>query len=310
MTRIPAVAHPLIASLRAQLSRLRRRRARRRRRPAGDRRGRRPGDAGDRGRVVICVLQFDAASVAVLDRLLAEGRLPNLAALRDDGRRHELETPGDRLRRGRLLHPLQRGRARRPRDLLPVPVVRAASSGPATPTAFEAPPAVWERLAARRSADARDRPLREPAPGERERRLHLRLGVLPTGSCCRAGRVPRVPRASTLRRHGRGPEATEIFGRPRPARAAAPAREADRGPGADRRPGRGAARTRALRPRLADVQRRAPRRPPVLGPLPGRRARRSTRRPARRSRAPSTRSTSPSTGRSAGCWRRCRPAPT
>jgi hypothetical protein len=42
---------------------------------------------------MICVLQFDAASVAALDRLQADGRLPNLTALAQSGRRFELETP-------------------------------------------------------------------------------------------------------------------------------------------------------------------------------------------------------------------------
>ena len=42
---------------------------------------------------MICVLQFDAASVRVLERMLAAGRLPNLAALRERGRHMTLETP-------------------------------------------------------------------------------------------------------------------------------------------------------------------------------------------------------------------------
>ena len=42
---------------------------------------------------MICVLQFDAASVAVLERLEAEGRLPHLAEILARGRRAELATP-------------------------------------------------------------------------------------------------------------------------------------------------------------------------------------------------------------------------
>ena len=42
---------------------------------------------------MICVLQFDAASVGVLERLLADGRLPHLARLIEGGERVELQTP-------------------------------------------------------------------------------------------------------------------------------------------------------------------------------------------------------------------------
>ena len=58
---------------------------------------------------MICVLQFDAAGAAVLDRLLAEGRLPNLAALAAHGRRHELETPAVDFAAG-AFHTLYSGR--------------------------------------------------------------------------------------------------------------------------------------------------------------------------------------------------------
>ena len=42
---------------------------------------------------MICVLQFDAASVALVERMLAEGELPELAALRERGRHTVLDTP-------------------------------------------------------------------------------------------------------------------------------------------------------------------------------------------------------------------------
>ncbi|HEX9968261.1 MAG TPA: hypothetical protein VGB06_09965, partial [Solirubrobacterales bacterium] len=45
---------------------------------------------------MIAVVQFDAASAALLERLGAEERLPNLAALRARGRRIELDTPAPR----------------------------------------------------------------------------------------------------------------------------------------------------------------------------------------------------------------------
>jgi hypothetical protein len=57
---------------------------------------------------VICVLQFDAASVAVLDRMLAEGRLPALAGLAERGPRTELATPADHFAAG-AFHTLYSG---------------------------------------------------------------------------------------------------------------------------------------------------------------------------------------------------------
>src|SRR4029079_7388394 len=42
---------------------------------------------------VIAVIQFDAASASLLEQMGEEGRLPNLARLRDAGTEVELETP-------------------------------------------------------------------------------------------------------------------------------------------------------------------------------------------------------------------------
>ena len=42
---------------------------------------------------MIAILQFDAASLAHLEKLLAEGHLPTLATLRGRGAWYELETP-------------------------------------------------------------------------------------------------------------------------------------------------------------------------------------------------------------------------
>ena len=44
---------------------------------------------------MIAVIQFDAASARLLERLGAEGRLPNLEALQRRGTRLELETPAE-----------------------------------------------------------------------------------------------------------------------------------------------------------------------------------------------------------------------
>jgi predicted AlkP superfamily phosphohydrolase/phosphomutase len=160
------------------------------------------------------VLQFDAASVAAIERLLGEGRLPNLAELRRRGRWIGLETPavdfaagafptlytGVELGDHGLFYPFQWS----------APEQRARYA-----TAFEAPAAVWERLA--------ERGLRTLAIDPYESRPPNRAaGVI----VCGWGFADRVvlPRWSRpqaegrrwARRFGRGPQATEIFGRPRP----------------------------------------------------------------------------------------------
>jgi predicted AlkP superfamily phosphohydrolase/phosphomutase len=162
---------------------------------------------------VICVLQFDAASVAVLERLVDEGRLPNLARLHDTGRRHELETPATEFAAGAFLslysgvelgdhglfYPFQWS----PREQR----ARYAS-------AFEAPPAVWERLADTGVRTLVIDPYESRPPASANGVLICGWGftdrvVLPRWSRPRRAERPYV------RRHGRGPQTTEIFGRPR-----------------------------------------------------------------------------------------------
>ena len=156
------------------------------------------------------MVQFDAASASLLERLGAEGRLPNLEALRRRGTRLELEGPAEHfpasayqtLYRGvevgdhGLFYPFQwaAGDQR----------VRLAGS-------FEGPPPIWERLGrSGRSTLAIDpyechRP--EGAEGElfsgwgMRERVVLERWSLPDGG-------DRGPR----RRHGRPPDVTEVFG--------------------------------------------------------------------------------------------------
>jgi predicted AlkP superfamily phosphohydrolase/phosphomutase len=163
---------------------------------------------------VICVLQFDAASVAVLERLLGEGRLPNLAALRERGRHHELETPAADFAAG-AFHTLYSGVELADHGLFYPFQWSAAEQRARYATAFDAPPAVWERLAAAG--------LRTLAIDPYESRPPARAnGVFVCGwGFCDRVVLPRWSRPEGAdrehaRRHGRGPQATEIFGRPRP----------------------------------------------------------------------------------------------
>ena len=159
---------------------------------------------------MIAVIQFDAASARLLERLEGEDRLPNLQALRKRGTRLELDTPAEHfpasayqdLYRGvgagdhGLFYPFQwAGGDQR---------VRLAAS-------FEAPPPIWDRLGrAGRSTLAID-PYECHRPHEAEgdltcgwgmrERVVLERWSVPDGS-------DRVPR----RRHGRPPDVTEVFG--------------------------------------------------------------------------------------------------
>src|SRR5215472_14716885 len=54
---------------------------------------RKPHCRSARRALVIAILQFDAASLQHLEKLLAEGHLPNFASLRNRGNWYELETP-------------------------------------------------------------------------------------------------------------------------------------------------------------------------------------------------------------------------
>jgi predicted AlkP superfamily phosphohydrolase/phosphomutase len=157
---------------------------------------------------VICVLQFDAASVAVLERMLAAGDLPTLAVLTERGRRIELETPAIDFAAG-AFHTLYSGVELGDHGLFYPFQFSPRHQRVRYTTAFAAPPAIWERLArAGRSTLAID-PYESRPP--REWRGALACGV---------GFRDRVvlPRWSLPRRAGRaapaGPQATEIFGRP------------------------------------------------------------------------------------------------
>lgn len=157
---------------------------------------------------MICVLQFDAASVRVLDRMLAEGRLESLAALGERGRHRELDGPDADFAAG-AFHTLYSGEELGDHGLF-YPFQFSADAGRVRyANAFEAPEAIWERLARRG--------LRTLAIDPYESRPPRRwLGDL----VCGVGFRDRVvlPRWARPRAAGhsapRGPQATEVFGRP------------------------------------------------------------------------------------------------
>ena len=182
---------------------------------------------------MICVLQFDAASVAVVDRLLAEGRLPALSGLIARGRRLKLKTPASHFAAG-AFHTLYSGVEIGDHGLFYPFQWDAGAQRARYMTAFPAPPAIWERLARAGQRTLAIDPYESRPP--RDWRGTYVCGwqfadrvVLPRWS------LPRGLGRELARRHGRGPQATEIFGRPtarellalRAKLVAAPARVAD-----------------------------------------------------------------------------------
>ena len=181
---------------------------------------------------MICVLQFDAASVAVVERMLAAGRLPVLAGLIGRGRQMTLQTPADHFAAG-AFHTLYSGIELADHGLFYPFQWDAASQRARYMTAFPAPPAIWERLARNELRTLAIDPYESRPPQDWLGTYVCGWGfrdrvVLPRWS------LPRAAGTQLAGIHGEGPHATEIFGRPtvrelltlRTKLAAAPARVA------------------------------------------------------------------------------------
>jgi predicted AlkP superfamily phosphohydrolase/phosphomutase len=161
------------------------------------------------------VLQFDAASVAALERLLAQGRLPNLAAVARAGRRVELSTPAVDFAAGAFLT-LYSGVELGDHGLFYPFQWSAPEQRARYASAFEAPPAVWERLAGAGLRTLAIDPYESRPPERAEGVFVSGWGFADRVVLPRWSRPERAGR-TLARRFGRGPQATEIFGRPRAA---------------------------------------------------------------------------------------------
>jgi predicted AlkP superfamily phosphohydrolase/phosphomutase len=182
---------------------------------------------------VIAVLQFDAASAALLQRLTDQGRLPNLAELRRRGSRIDLEAPAEHfpasayqdLYRGvevgdhGLFYPFQWGADDQR--------IRLAGT-------FAAPPPIWDRLGEHGRSTLAIDPYECHRPHEAEGEMVCGWGMRERVVLERWS-VPDGGDRGARRRHGKPPDVTEVFGAqtPRELRRlrerflAAPARVAD-----------------------------------------------------------------------------------
>lgn len=115
---------------------------------------------------MLAILQFDAASASALDRLLADGRLPTLAALRRRGAWHELDAPATQFAAG-AQHTLYSGVELGDHGLFYPFQWSAADQRVHYMSAFEAPAPVWERLGRRGTRTLAVDPYESRPPAER-----------------------------------------------------------------------------------------------------------------------------------------------
>ncbi len=119
---------------------------------------------------MLAILQFDAASVSVFERLLRDGRLPTVAGLRDRGVRHELEAPATQFAAG-AQYTLYSGVPLADHGLF-YPFQWSAAEQRVRPMlAFDAPQPIWEPLGRRGTRTLAVDPYEsraplEPPPGE------------------------------------------------------------------------------------------------------------------------------------------------
>ncbi|UJA19168.1 hypothetical protein HJD18_02395 [Thermoleophilia bacterium SCSIO 60948] len=184
-------------------------------------------------RGVICVIGFDSPSASVLGRMLDAGRLAVLAELTRRGRRVELATPASEFAAG-AFYSLYSGLELADHGIFYPFQWDAAEQRIRFASELEAPPAVWERLAAAGRRTLAVDPYEGRAPELANGAFVSGVGftdrvVLPGWS------RPADLARETRRRLGRAPDVTEVFGTPtasrllrlREALLAAPDRVAD-----------------------------------------------------------------------------------
>ncbi len=184
-------------------------------------------------RAVIAVLQFDAASASLLQRLVDEGRLPNLEALRARGRTLELDSPAEHFPAS-AYQTLYRGVEVGDHGLFYPFQWRSAEQRIGLAAEFEAPVAIWDRLARQGRTTLAVDPYECHQPAAAAGLLVCGWGMRERVVLERWA-VPGGADRSLRRRHGRPPGVTEVFGAQRPAELrrlrerflAAPARVAD-----------------------------------------------------------------------------------
>lgn len=168
---------------------------------------------------MLAIVQLDAVSPALLDELVEAGRMPVLAALRADGTSLPLETPATLFPAGTYqsiytgLEPAEHGRYYGFQWVAREQRVRFRE---------ELPPVVdvWERLARAGSRALVVDPYETERPRALEGAMLSGIGLWNPISMRRFG-APDGAWRDAVRRHGKPPLLTEIFGKPSPGALAA-----------------------------------------------------------------------------------------
>jgi predicted AlkP superfamily phosphohydrolase/phosphomutase len=182
---------------------------------------------------VLAVFTLDAASLSLIERLLAEGRMPALAGLRERGRWAPLETPARHFAAG-LYQPLYSGEELSEHGLYFPYQWSAGEQRLRHVRAFPAPEPVWERVARAGGRSLVIDPY-ESRPPRVSGVTYLSGWQFVNRATLERVSVPRRLHRELSRRHGRPPVVEEVFGRPSLSRllrmwrhfVAAPGRIAD-----------------------------------------------------------------------------------
>ena len=173
---------------------------------------RKPHCRSARQALVIAILQFDAASLQHLEKLLAEGHLPNFASLRNRGNWYELETPATYFE-GAAAHSLYTGTSLGEHGLYYPWLWSASEQRVRFFDDFPAPDAVWERIgrAGLRSLIIDPYEMRPP---QAMRGIFLTGWQFKNRVVLRTRSIPRPMYRWLARELGRPPAGEEVYGRP------------------------------------------------------------------------------------------------
>jgi predicted AlkP superfamily phosphohydrolase/phosphomutase len=161
---------------------------------------------------VLAVFTLDAASLPLTERLLDEGRLPALAALRERGRWMSLETPAEHFASG-MYQPLYSGVDLREHGIYFPYQWSAGEQRLRHVQHFPAPEPVWERVARDGGRALVVDPYESRPPGVKGVDYLSGWQFVNRATLERSSVPPGLHR-SLARRHGRAPIVEEVFGRP------------------------------------------------------------------------------------------------
>jgi predicted AlkP superfamily phosphohydrolase/phosphomutase len=165
---------------------------------------------------VLALLQFDAVSVPLVERLLDEGRMPALAALRAAGRWRRLEAP-QRLVSSAVWPSVYTGTEPGEHGLYYVLQWSAAEQRIRTLDSMANAETTWERLSRERARSLVIDPLLSWRP-QRMEGTFLSGWQLNHDFVLRHLSYPRTTYLELARKFGRTPAFGQVFGRPSPAR--------------------------------------------------------------------------------------------